>query len=142
MTSGGLACRAHYGKPGVTDARSGESTSTAGHAGHGEIPMPPRVLNESAPRGCSGKRSSTRMITSVRPEIRGEEADEELLRGYLPLAAGAARQDDPVIGERHGGPFRAGIGMGQAAAYGAAVADRHVPDLVTASRRAVRESSW
>ena len=72
--------------------------------------------------------NSTAAISSSLGQCRRVEAGEELRRRNAPLARGAARDDGGIEGHAAGRQLGGGIGVGQRAADGAAVADGGMGD--------------
>ena len=100
-----------------------------GRAGDGEIAEAAGELHER--RAGAGRRTRVAQLHHhlARLQRRRHHAGEELFRGQL-AAAGAARDHHRAIQRhQHAGMFRRRIVVRDAAANGAAVADRRVRDL-------------
>ena len=91
--------------------------------------MAARQLGEAGGRTSGHLREFHLDDQLARSQVGLEQALEEILRLHLALALGAAQHQRGAERDRAGRQFRRRVGIGKAAADGAAVADRDVSDM-------------
>ena len=110
-----------------------QAIARAHRARETEVAMPARLFGDRRLLGRSGEPCLDQQL--VLREGGLHHAGEEPGGWDDTISAGRARDHVPAEGQQHGGQLRGGIGVGQASAYGAAVADHAMRNQPHGSRK-------